>query len=60
MSMGTKDKVTGRVKKAAGELLDDDRLRDQGRVEETSGKIKDSVEKGVDKVKDALNRGRRP
>ena len=51
---GTADKAKGRIKKAAGELLDDDQLRDEGRVDEAAGKIKDGVERGVNAVKDAL------
>jgi uncharacterized protein YjbJ (UPF0337 family) len=54
MTSGTGDKVKGRVEKAAGDLLDDDRLRNRGTVDETAGKIKDGVERGVDAVKDAV------
>ena len=54
MSSGTGDKAKGRIEKAAGELLDDDKLRDRGRVDETAGKIKDGVERGVDAVKNAV------
>jgi uncharacterized protein YjbJ (UPF0337 family) len=54
MSSGSSDKVKGRMEKAAGELLDDDRLKDRGRVDEASGKVKDTVEKGVNKVRDTL------
>ncbi|HET6898459.1 MAG TPA: CsbD family protein [Vicinamibacteria bacterium] len=53
MTSGTGDKVKGRMEKAAGDLLDDDRLRNRGAVDETAGKIKDGVERGVDAVKDA-------
>jgi uncharacterized protein YjbJ (UPF0337 family) len=53
MSAGTADKMKGRMEKAAGELLDDDKLRDRGTVDETAGKIKDGVERGVNAVKDA-------
>ena len=64
MSAGTGDKVTGRVQKAVGELTNDKDLKNRGKVNDTSGKVKDGVEKGVDKVKDALNgpsdRSRRP
>jgi uncharacterized protein YjbJ (UPF0337 family) len=59
MSSGTGDKVKGRMEKAAGDLLDDDRLRNRGEVDETAGKIKDGVERSVDKVKDAVT-GRKP
>ena len=35
--MSLKDKVTGRVKKAAGDLADDPSLRREGRQEERKG-----------------------
>ena len=54
MTSGTGDKVKGRMEKAAGDLLDDDRLRNRGAVDETAGKIKDGVERGVNAVKDAV------
>jgi len=39
--MGTTDKITGRVKKAAGDLADDATLRRQGRDEERKGEAKE-------------------
>ena len=48
------DKAKGRLEKAAGDLLDDDRLRDRGTVDETAGKVKDSVERGVNVVRDTV------
>ena len=65
MSSGTGDKAKGRVQKAVGDLTNDQDLKDRGTINETSGKVKDGVEKGVNKVKDALNgpppdRSRRP
>jgi uncharacterized protein YjbJ (UPF0337 family) len=51
---------------AAGEHTTDPDLKDGGRVNETSGKIMDGIERGVDNVKDAHNddtnrdRNRRP
>jgi uncharacterized protein YjbJ (UPF0337 family) len=54
MTSGSGDKVKGRMEKAAGELLDDDRLRNRGAVDEAAGKVKDGVERGVDAVKDAV------
>jgi uncharacterized protein YjbJ (UPF0337 family) len=56
MASGRADKVKGRIKKAVGDLTDDPKLRRRGQVDETAGKIKDAVEKGVDKTKDALNK----
>lgn len=63
MSAGTGDKIKGRVQKAAGELTKDQNLKDRGTINETSGKVKDGVERGVNRVKDVLskdNRGRKP
>ena len=64
MSAGTGDKAKGRVQKAVGDLTNNRDLKDRGSVNETSGKVKDGVEKGVNKIKDALNgptdRSRRP
>ena len=56
MSAGTGDKIKGRMQKAAGEITDDQDLKDRGAINETSGKVKDGVERGVDRVKDALNK----
>jgi uncharacterized protein YjbJ (UPF0337 family) len=39
--MSITDKITGRVKKAAGDLADDPSLRRQGRQEERKGEAKE-------------------
>ena len=41
--MGLWDKITGRTKKAAGDLADDPSLRRQGRREERKGEAKDEL-----------------
>ena len=41
--MGILDKITGRTKKAAGDLTDDASLRRQGRQEERKGEAKDEL-----------------
>jgi len=41
--MGMLDKITGRAKKAAGDLADDPSLRRQGRREERKGEAKDEL-----------------
>jgi uncharacterized protein YjbJ (UPF0337 family) len=41
--MGLTDKITGRAKKAAGDLTDDASLRRQGRQEERKGEAKDEL-----------------
>ena len=41
--MSLSDKVTGRVKKAAGELADDPSLKREGSKEERKGQAKDEL-----------------
>jgi uncharacterized protein YjbJ (UPF0337 family) len=41
--MGLTDKITGRVKKAAGDLADDPKLRREGRQEERKGEAKEEL-----------------
>ena len=41
--MGITDKVTGRAKKAAGDLADDASLRREGKQEERKGDAKDEL-----------------
>jgi uncharacterized protein YjbJ (UPF0337 family) len=41
--VGITDKITGRVKKAAGDLTDDASLRREGRQEERKGEAKDEL-----------------
>ena len=57
MGSGAVDKAKGRVKEAAGALTDDDKLRNEGKIDQAAGKVKGAVEKVVDKVKDAVQGG---
>jgi uncharacterized protein YjbJ (UPF0337 family) len=41
--MSLTDKVTGRIKRAAGELTDDGKLRREGRQEERKGQAKEEL-----------------
>jgi len=41
--MSIKDKITGRAKKAAGDLADDPSLRREGRQEERKGEAKEQL-----------------
>jgi uncharacterized protein YjbJ (UPF0337 family) len=41
--MGITDKISGRVKKAAGDLADDPSLRREGRQEERKGEAKEEL-----------------
>jgi uncharacterized protein YjbJ (UPF0337 family) len=52
---GKADVAKGRLKKAAGELTGNERLKTEGQIDKAAGKIK----QGVDKAKRAMQ-GRRP
>jgi uncharacterized protein YjbJ (UPF0337 family) len=56
MSEGKFDEMKGRVKEAAGDLTDDDDLKDEGRVDKATGKAKEKVDRAADKVKDVIDR----
>jgi uncharacterized protein YjbJ (UPF0337 family) len=58
MGEGKFDEMKGRAKEAAGDLTDDDDLKDEGKIDRASGAVKDKVDKATDKVKDAVNRDR--
>jgi uncharacterized protein YjbJ (UPF0337 family) len=55
MTSGKSDELKGRVKEAAGALTGDRKLKREGKADQTVGKIKQKVEKVIDKVKDALS-----
>lgn len=50
--MGILDKITGRAKKAAGDLTDDASLRRQGRREEEKGEKKEELDRAQERVED--------
>jgi uncharacterized protein YjbJ (UPF0337 family) len=49
-----KDTMKGRIKQAAGDLTDNDRLKHEGKVDEAAGEVKDKAAKAVDWAKDKL------
>ena len=55
MSDGTVDNAKGKVKEAAGDLSDDQSLKNEGKVDKATGKIKDAVGGAGNKVKDVVN-----
>jgi len=55
---GETDKITGRVKQAAGDLTDNDDLKREGKADEAAGKVKDTVDTAKDKVVDAVDKVR--
>jgi uncharacterized protein YjbJ (UPF0337 family) len=56
MGDGTADDVKGRVKEAAGDITDDQGLKNEGKVDRATGSVKDAVGDAGDKVKDAVNK----
>ena len=54
--MTNTDEAKGRIKGAAGELSDDEKLKREGKVDKAAGSVKGAVDKVSDKAKDALIR----
>jgi uncharacterized protein YjbJ (UPF0337 family) len=52
---GKLDDAKGTVKEAAGDLTDDDSLKNEGKVDRATGSVKDKVGDAADKVKDVVN-----
>jgi uncharacterized protein YjbJ (UPF0337 family) len=50
--MGILDKITGRTKKAAGDIAGDPSLRRQGRQEERKGEAKDELSRAEEQVEE--------
>ena len=53
---GQVDKTKGRVKKAVGELTDNEDLKREGEIDEASGKVKDVTKKVVDKAREVVRK----
>jgi uncharacterized protein YjbJ (UPF0337 family) len=52
---GTTDKAKGNLKQAAGDLTGDEELKNEGRLDEATGKVKDAVSDVKDKVEDVID-----
>jgi uncharacterized protein YjbJ (UPF0337 family) len=52
---GTFEEGKGRVKEAAGDLSGDQSLKNEGKVDRASGKLKNAVGGAADKLKNAVN-----
>jgi uncharacterized protein YjbJ (UPF0337 family) len=50
------DKAKGRVKKAVGELTDNEDLKRQGDIDKASGKVKEVTEKVADKAREVVRK----
>jgi uncharacterized protein YjbJ (UPF0337 family) len=48
--MSILDKITGRAKQAAGDLVDDALLRQEGRLEERKGEAKDELSRADERA----------
>jgi uncharacterized protein YjbJ (UPF0337 family) len=60
---GTADNIKGRAKEAAGDLTDNDDLKNEGKGDQAAGKakdlvgdVKDKAEGAIDAVKDKLHK----
>ena len=49
------DQAKGRIKQAAGDLTDNDRLKQDGKTDETAGKAKEFAQDAKNKVDDAID-----
>ncbi len=55
MGDGTADDLKGRVKEAGGALSGDKSLKNEGKVDQATGGVKDAVGDAGDKLKDLVN-----
>ena len=53
---GKTDVVKGRIKEAAGALIGNDELREEGRTDQAVGEAKQAVQKAADTVKNAVKK----
>ena len=54
MSGGKTDQLKGRVKEAAGALTGDEKLKREGQVDQTVGRVKQKTDEIIDKIKEAV------
>ena len=48
---GNTEKTKGRIEKAVGDLTDDPEMKRRGHADEAAGKVKDTVDRGIDKAR---------
>jgi len=48
---GRSDTIKGRVKEAVGALTNNQRLKNEGKLDQATGKIKVAVKRAIDKAK---------
>jgi uncharacterized protein YjbJ (UPF0337 family) len=49
------DEAKGRMKEAAGDLMDDDKLKKEGKTDRMGATVKEKAGDVVDKAKDVIN-----
>ncbi len=54
MAAGKTEELKGRVKEAVGSLTGDTKLKREGQLDQTVGKVKQTADKAIDKVKNAV------
>ena len=52
---GLSDKISGKAKQAAGNATGDDKLKNEGKLEEVKGTLKDKFNEAVDSVSDKID-----
>jgi uncharacterized protein YjbJ (UPF0337 family) len=53
-----KDEMKGRMKEAAGDMMDDDELKREGKADRVGSTVKEKANEVVDKAKDVIDRDR--
>lgn len=53
--MENKDQLKGRIKEAAGDLTDNDRLKREGKTDKLAGGVKEVIENVEEKAKNAVD-----
>ena len=53
---GKAERMKGRLKSETGELIDDDRLQDEGAADEAAGAVQEGLGKGRRKVGEAIEK----
>ena len=53
---GEVDKAKGRVKKAVGELTDNEDLKREGEIDQARGNVKEVTQKVADKARQAVHK----
>jgi uncharacterized protein YjbJ (UPF0337 family) len=56
MGDGTTDDLKGRIKQAGGDLTGDQDLKNEGKVDQATGTVKDKIGDAGDAVKDVLRK----